>query len=80
MGELHILGQFAVRSTDTLMPRAPEPRLVESDAEYFERRSREEASFAAEIACEQTRLIHLELAGRHALLAAAIREAAEKTA
>lgn len=80
MGELHILGEFAVRSTDALMPRCPEPRLVESDAEYFERRSREEASFAAEIACEKTRLIHLELAGRHALLAAAIREAAEKTA
>jgi len=80
MGDLLILGELEFRSHGRREPRIAEPRHLESDAEYFERRSREEASFAAEVACEQTRLIHLELAGRHAQRAAAIREASHRIA
>ncbi|WP_426267073.1 hypothetical protein [Sphingomonas sp. LHG3443-2] len=80
MGELLVLGDLKFRSHERRQRRIAEPRHAESDAEYFERRSREEACFAAEVACDQTRLIHLELASRHAQRAAAIREASQKTA
>ena len=53
-------------------------RARESDADYFLRRSREERAYADLQTDPLARTPHLDLAGRYANLAAAIREAEEK--
>ena len=54
-----------------------ELRPYESDASYFQRRSREERVFADGLEDPRNRALHLELADRYAALSAAIREAEE---
>ena len=55
-----------------------ELRPYESDASYFQRRSREERAFAEGLSDARSRALHLELADRYAGLSAAIREAEEQ--
>jgi len=79
-GDLHLLPQQAREVFRRHgLPAIRHRLLPETDADYFERRGREEQSYAAELTDPLTRDLHRELAGRYSALAAAIREASDRT-
>lgn len=78
MSELTILSGHLISPPE---PRrtAPAATIVESDADYFERRASEGLLYALGLADPRCRAIHIELASHYAQRAAAIRQSEAQT-
>ena len=77
--ELYLLpGHAEPTPASSRKPPLVSVRPIESDADYFERRARQEVERAGTVGKTHISAIHLELANRYSTLAAAIRETQER--